>query len=55
MAQGTIWNILAMMRVTPWIQFSFFYFLDTFLATLWNNGWMDIHGILRIWTHRAIG
>ena len=44
--QGTIWNILGVMRLTPWIQDSFLCFLDPcLLTTLWNNGWIDIHKI----------
>ena len=56
MTQGTIWNILGVMCSTPWVQDSFFYFQDPCLsATLWNNRWIGIHEILRIWTHGAIG
>ena len=56
MTQGTIRNILGMIRLTPWTQGSFFYFLSTCLwATSRNTGWMDIHEIFRIWTQEAIG
>ena len=51
MTQGTIWNIFG---DNP-IQDSFFYFLDPcVLVTLRSDGWMDITGIFRIWTQRAI-
>ena len=56
MTQGAIWNILGVMCLTPWIQDSFFYYLGPcLLAASWNNGWIDIHEILRIWTHGAFG
>ena len=56
MAQGTIWNILGMIGLTPWTQGSFFYFPSPcWLATSRNTGWMDIHEIFRIWTQEAIG
>ena len=52
--KGTIWKIL--MRLTPWIQGHFFYFLDLCLVpTLWDNRWMDIHEICRIKTQDGIG
>ena len=40
MTQGTFWNSLGMIGLTPGIQDSFFYVLDPcFLSTLRNNGW----------------
>ena len=36
--------------------FIFFYFLGLcLLPALWNNRWMDIHEIFRIWTQEGIG
>ena len=55
MAQGTIWNILGMIGLTPWTQGSFFYFLGRCLfSTSQNTRWMDIHKVFRIWTQEAI-
>ena len=43
MTQGTIWNILGMIGLTPWTQDSFFYFLNLcLLATSRNTGCMDV-------------
>ena len=54
MTQGTIWNILGMMRLTFWVQGLCFYFLGPRLrATLWN-GWLDMHELFRIWTQAAV-
>ena len=56
MTQGTIWNILGIIGITPWAQGSFFYFLGPcLLATSRNTGWMDLYEICRIWTQEAIG
>ena len=45
-----------MIGLIPWTQVFFFYFLDPcLLVTSRNNGWMDIHEIVRIWTQEAIG
>ena len=50
MTWGTTWNILIMMRLTPWIQGSFLYFLGLYLLPiLRNNRWMDIHEFFRMW------
>ena len=49
LTQGTIWNILGIISLTPCTQGSFFYFLcPCLLATSWNTGWMDVHEIFRI-------
>ena len=53
--QGTISNILLMLRLTTVVQDIFFYFLDPcLLAILRNNGWMDIHNFFSIWIQGAI-
>ena len=56
MTQGTIWNILGMTDLTPWIQDSLFYF---YVRVCWQHhgmmdGWMFMK-FLRIWTQGAMG
>ena len=50
---GTLWRWC----VKPFgYRINFSFFLDPCsLATLWNNWWIDIHEILRIWRQGAIG
>ena len=44
MRQATIWNVLGMCQLTPWIQDWFFCLLDPcLLVMLWKNGWTDFH------------
>ena len=55
MTQGTIWNILGIIGLTPWTQDFFFYFLGPcLLATSCNTGWIDIREIFKILTQDAI-
>ena len=55
LTQEAILKILWIDGLTPWTQDSFFLFSGSLLATSWNNGWVDIHEIVRKWTKGAIG
>ena len=45
--QAMICNIFGIVRLTPWIQGRFFYFLDQcLLVMLWKNGWTDFNEIV---------
>ena len=44
LAQGAIWNIFGMLRLTPWMLSRFVYFLGPCLFVIsWKNGWTDFH------------